>query len=287
MDKSVPIQPAAMDTKTTTITDQTLTDIPEEGMVNQSTSMDVVPIEPSTTLPPTAPAVDRRIYLATQAVLPEPPIIATIAAARNTLAAALTAYHFLPPPPGMLFPEHHWMDYPTALKEEIQRILLPPTTLAAPVPQIAQMAPIIAQMAIQPPVTLPPPIALQPPPVPQPPQPATLVPPTTPVDVQTPQAPSTSVPALDPHGQPTRKPACYEHSVKRKQHLHEEATYRKSHKMRMTDEPSTRCMRHSVPRVLSTAKHLANEQPMAANSAINRKPAKKLANPPRQLPRCN
>uniref|UniRef100_A0A915L6M8 Uncharacterized protein n=1 Tax=Romanomermis culicivorax TaxID=13658 RepID=A0A915L6M8_ROMCU len=122
---------------------------------------------------------------------------------RNTLAAALTEYHFLLPPPTMLFPEHHWMDYLTALKEEIQRILLPPTTLAAPVTQIAQTAPVIAQTAIQPLVTLPPPIALQPPPMLQPPQPVILVLLTAPVDVQTPQAPSTSVPALDRHGQPT------------------------------------------------------------------------------------
>uniref|UniRef100_A0A915J641 Uncharacterized protein n=1 Tax=Romanomermis culicivorax TaxID=13658 RepID=A0A915J641_ROMCU len=120
----------------------------------------------------------------------------------NALAAALTAYHFLPPPLGMLFPEHHWMDYPAALKEETQCILLSPTTLTAPVPQIAQTAPVIAQTAVQTPVTLPLPIAFQPPPVPQPPQPATLVPPMAPVDVQTPQSPSTSVPALDRHGQP-------------------------------------------------------------------------------------
>uniref|UniRef100_A0A915JLA9 Uncharacterized protein n=1 Tax=Romanomermis culicivorax TaxID=13658 RepID=A0A915JLA9_ROMCU len=77
----------------------------------------------------------------------------------------------------------------------------------------------------KPPVTLPPPIALQPPPVPQPPPPATLVPPMAPVDVQTPQALSTSAPALDHHGQPIRKPRHYKHSVKGKQHLHEEAAY--------------------------------------------------------------
>uniref|UniRef100_A0A915K584 Uncharacterized protein n=1 Tax=Romanomermis culicivorax TaxID=13658 RepID=A0A915K584_ROMCU len=97
---------------------------------------------------------------------------------------------FPPPPPGMLFPEHHWMDYPDALKEEIQHILLPQTTLIAPAPQIAQMAPVIAQTAMQLLVTLPPPIAVQLPLVSQLPQPATLVPPTAPVDVQTPQAPA-------------------------------------------------------------------------------------------------
>uniref|UniRef100_A0A915JMZ7 Uncharacterized protein n=1 Tax=Romanomermis culicivorax TaxID=13658 RepID=A0A915JMZ7_ROMCU len=61
--------------------DPMLTDIPEESTVDQSRSMDVVPIESATTIPPTAPPVDPQIYLATPAVLPGPPIIATIAAA--------------------------------------------------------------------------------------------------------------------------------------------------------------------------------------------------------------
>uniref|UniRef100_A0A915LD61 Uncharacterized protein n=1 Tax=Romanomermis culicivorax TaxID=13658 RepID=A0A915LD61_ROMCU len=52
-------------------------------------------------------------------------------------------------------------------------------------------------------------------------------------------AASTSALALDHHGQPIRKPGCNEHSVKRKQHLQEEADYCKSHKMRTTDEPHT------------------------------------------------
>uniref|UniRef100_A0A915JKU1 Uncharacterized protein n=1 Tax=Romanomermis culicivorax TaxID=13658 RepID=A0A915JKU1_ROMCU len=134
------------------------------------------------------------------------------------------------------------MDYPDALKEEIQRILLPPPTLIAPAPQMAQMAPVITQKAVQLPVTLPPPIAVQPPRVPQLPQPGTLVPLTAPVDVQTPQAPSTSAPALDRYGQPIRKPGHYEHSMKHKQHLHEEAEYRKSHKTHTTDEPRTKRM---------------------------------------------
>uniref|UniRef100_A0A915I2R6 Uncharacterized protein n=1 Tax=Romanomermis culicivorax TaxID=13658 RepID=A0A915I2R6_ROMCU len=85
----------------------------------------------------------------------------------------------------MLFPEHHWMDYPDALKEEIQHVLLPQMTLAAPVSQITQPAPVIAQAAAQPSAALLPPVS-------QPPPPAPLLPPTAPVDVQTPQAPSMS-----------------------------------------------------------------------------------------------
>uniref|UniRef100_A0A915HVQ0 Uncharacterized protein n=1 Tax=Romanomermis culicivorax TaxID=13658 RepID=A0A915HVQ0_ROMCU len=110
--------------------------------------MDVMPTEPATVLPLAAPAVDPRIYLATPAILPGPPIIATVSAARysapirflqhiisdpqwQALAAALTAYHFPSLPPGMLFPEHYWMDYLDALKEEIQSILLLQPTPAA------------------------------------------------------------------------------------------------------------------------------------------------------------
>uniref|UniRef100_A0A915KV35 Uncharacterized protein n=1 Tax=Romanomermis culicivorax TaxID=13658 RepID=A0A915KV35_ROMCU len=43
--------------------EQMLTDIPEESMVDQSTSMDVAPIELADTIPTTASAVDPRIYL--------------------------------------------------------------------------------------------------------------------------------------------------------------------------------------------------------------------------------
>uniref|UniRef100_A0A915JEZ9 Uncharacterized protein n=1 Tax=Romanomermis culicivorax TaxID=13658 RepID=A0A915JEZ9_ROMCU len=62
------------------------------------------------------------------------------------------------------------------------------------------------------------------------------------MDVQIPQAPSTSAPALDRHGQPIGKLGGYEHSVKCKQHLHERAEPCKSHKTRTTDEPHTRGM---------------------------------------------
>uniref|UniRef100_A0A915HTV3 Uncharacterized protein n=1 Tax=Romanomermis culicivorax TaxID=13658 RepID=A0A915HTV3_ROMCU len=43
--------------------------------------MDVEPAEPATMLPPTVPAVDRGIFLASPAILPGPPIIAIVAAA--------------------------------------------------------------------------------------------------------------------------------------------------------------------------------------------------------------
>uniref|UniRef100_A0A915HKZ3 Uncharacterized protein n=1 Tax=Romanomermis culicivorax TaxID=13658 RepID=A0A915HKZ3_ROMCU len=157
MDKSTPVQPTTMDAETNTTMDQTLTDIPQESTIDQSMPMDIMPAKPPMMLPRTAPTVNSPIYLATLAILPRPSIIATVATARysapvcfsqhiisdqqwQALAAALTAYHFLSLPPGMLFPEHHWTDYPDMLKEEIQRILLPQLTPAVPVPQVAQPA---------------------------------------------------------------------------------------------------------------------------------------------------
>uniref|UniRef100_A0A915ISP4 Uncharacterized protein n=1 Tax=Romanomermis culicivorax TaxID=13658 RepID=A0A915ISP4_ROMCU len=201
MEEYIPIQHVTLDAEMNTPTDQTLTDIPEESTMDQSTSMDVVPVKSVALLPLTAPTVDLRIYLATPAVLPGPPIIATVATPRysapvrfskhiisdqqwQALAAALTAYHFHSPLPGMLFPEHHWMDYPDPLKEEIQRILLPQLTPAAPIPQISQPALVIAQAAVQLRIALPAP------PVLQLPQPGTLLPPTAPVDVGTHRPPA-------------------------------------------------------------------------------------------------
>uniref|UniRef100_A0A915KMF2 Uncharacterized protein n=1 Tax=Romanomermis culicivorax TaxID=13658 RepID=A0A915KMF2_ROMCU len=68
------------------------------------------------------------------------------------------------------------------------------------------MAPVMAQPIVQTPAPLPPPVTSQLPPMPQPPQTATLVPLTAPVDVQTPQASSTSARALDCYGNLIRRP---------------------------------------------------------------------------------
>uniref|UniRef100_A0A915INE3 Uncharacterized protein n=1 Tax=Romanomermis culicivorax TaxID=13658 RepID=A0A915INE3_ROMCU len=160
-------------------------------MVNQSTSMDPLPIEPAALLPATALAVDPGIYLTTPAFLPGPLIIATIAAASRTGSPNCSngsGYcsngHTNA---GSITPADH---------------LTTATGAATPTARNS--------------ITL-----------------------TATVDVQTPQAPSTSVPALDRHGQPIRKPQCYEHSVKQKQHLHEEAEYPESRKTQTTDEPRT------------------------------------------------
>uniref|UniRef100_A0A915K0Y3 Uncharacterized protein n=1 Tax=Romanomermis culicivorax TaxID=13658 RepID=A0A915K0Y3_ROMCU len=84
MEESTPVQPTAMEAETNTATmDPTLTNIPKETTAYQSTTMDVTPLEPATLAAPPAPAVDPCIHLTTLSVLPGPPIIATIAAARS------------------------------------------------------------------------------------------------------------------------------------------------------------------------------------------------------------
>uniref|UniRef100_A0A915JT62 Uncharacterized protein n=1 Tax=Romanomermis culicivorax TaxID=13658 RepID=A0A915JT62_ROMCU len=69
------------------------------------------------------------------------------------LATALKAYSFLPPPPGMLFPEHHWWDYPLPLCDRIMEIFIPAPATATAVPQQTPLVPtalIVAQSAPQP-----------------------------------------------------------------------------------------------------------------------------------------
>uniref|UniRef100_A0A915L9X6 Amelogenin n=1 Tax=Romanomermis culicivorax TaxID=13658 RepID=A0A915L9X6_ROMCU len=120
----------------------------------------------------------------------------------------------------MLFPEHHWSNYPEALQDHIQHILLPPMIHAPSAPQpvqIAQTAPIGAQMASL--------------------APAAQLLATVPMDVQPPQILTTSEPNLDRHGQPIPKPTQYEHSVKRKTQQQKEVEYCNAHKTQMADEP--------------------------------------------------
>uniref|UniRef100_A0A915KR50 Uncharacterized protein n=1 Tax=Romanomermis culicivorax TaxID=13658 RepID=A0A915KR50_ROMCU len=145
LEEFMPIQPIAMDTKTSTATnDQTLTAILEEATTDNMTKVDIARLMLLHRLPP----LDPRLYLVTQAVLPSSPMIPTIATARyippvrflqqiisnnqwNALAAILKLYNFLPLPPGILFPEHHWQDYPQELQDLLQILLSIPTTAPA------------------------------------------------------------------------------------------------------------------------------------------------------------
>uniref|UniRef100_A0A915K1T4 Uncharacterized protein n=1 Tax=Romanomermis culicivorax TaxID=13658 RepID=A0A915K1T4_ROMCU len=99
MDESTPVKPTAMDAETNTrTTEQMLTNIPEESTLDHSTSMDIVPAELAMMSPSTAPAVDQHIYLATSAILPGPPIIATVAADRSAMASIGRNPHHVPLP---------------------------------------------------------------------------------------------------------------------------------------------------------------------------------------------
>uniref|UniRef100_A0A915JZK7 Uncharacterized protein n=1 Tax=Romanomermis culicivorax TaxID=13658 RepID=A0A915JZK7_ROMCU len=140
----------------------------------------------------------------------------------SALVAALKAYSFLPPPPSMLFPKHHWRDYPWALHDHIMEILIPAPATATATPQqmsSVQMAPIVAQSAPQ---TVGGQL-LQ----------------TVPMDVQQ-QQPSTSTAQLNRHSQPIQKHARYEHSVKHKTQQQEEVEYHRAHKARTMNELHTK-----------------------------------------------
>uniref|UniRef100_A0A915I198 Uncharacterized protein n=1 Tax=Romanomermis culicivorax TaxID=13658 RepID=A0A915I198_ROMCU len=58
----------------------------------------------------------------------------------DTLATTLKGYGFLPPPPSMLFPEHHCQDYWLTLRVQITEILIPATTAPPDVPQQTPLA---------------------------------------------------------------------------------------------------------------------------------------------------
>uniref|UniRef100_A0A915L5B3 Uncharacterized protein n=1 Tax=Romanomermis culicivorax TaxID=13658 RepID=A0A915L5B3_ROMCU len=184
------VQQTKMDTKpyATARADKTLTDIREETTAETKTAMNVVH---------SPPALDPSIYLAMPSVLPSPPMIATVATARfvppirfsqqyvsdsqwATMVVALKAYNFLPPPHGMVCPEHHWRDYPQWLQDQITEILMPSRT---PINAIAQLPPMVLMASIATQLA---------------PQPSTMQrPPTVPMDVQQGPQPSTSTANLD------------------------------------------------------------------------------------------
>uniref|UniRef100_A0A915HZW8 Uncharacterized protein n=1 Tax=Romanomermis culicivorax TaxID=13658 RepID=A0A915HZW8_ROMCU len=108
-----PVQPIPMDTATS---DQTLTDIPEESITDNITTMEIALQEPVRDIAPQAPAVDPLLYLAKPVILLSPLMIATVAVARCKWNA-LAEYHFPPLPPGMLLPEHHLSNYLQVLQD--------------------------------------------------------------------------------------------------------------------------------------------------------------------------
>uniref|UniRef100_A0A915K4G6 Uncharacterized protein n=1 Tax=Romanomermis culicivorax TaxID=13658 RepID=A0A915K4G6_ROMCU len=63
-----------------------------------------------------APAIDPSIHLAMPAASPSPSMIATVATARFPMGDSGRHPQSFPPPLfSILFPEHHWRDYPHCL----------------------------------------------------------------------------------------------------------------------------------------------------------------------------
>uniref|UniRef100_A0A915JVJ4 Uncharacterized protein n=1 Tax=Romanomermis culicivorax TaxID=13658 RepID=A0A915JVJ4_ROMCU len=210
-----PIQPFEMDTKADPMTasDHTMTNIMEETTANNVTAMDIA-------LP--TPAIDPSIYLAMKVVLPSPPMITTVALYSTytqwaALTAALKAYKFPLPLPGMVFPEHDWCHYRQPLRDQITSSLIPGNIWTGPRALSCQDRPGPDRAWV----------------------PGRLL-------------PSASTAQLDKHGQPIGKIAWYEHSIKKKMKQEEEVEYCKAHRDCMMDEP---CARRTLPLSTSSTKH--------------------------------
>uniref|UniRef100_A0A915I021 Uncharacterized protein n=1 Tax=Romanomermis culicivorax TaxID=13658 RepID=A0A915I021_ROMCU len=141
------------------ISNKTLKNIPEASIADAKTSMDVILL-----------AVDPCIYLVMPTALPSPSMIAAVATARyistvhllqqyipdsqsSSLAATLKAYVFPAPLPHILFPEHHWRDYPLSLHSQTTTILMPAHITTTPALQPTPPVPtaqIVAQSVPQP-----------------------------------------------------------------------------------------------------------------------------------------
>uniref|UniRef100_A0A915IDC9 Uncharacterized protein n=1 Tax=Romanomermis culicivorax TaxID=13658 RepID=A0A915IDC9_ROMCU len=105
------------------------------------------------------------------------------------------------------------MEYPEALQDQIQQIMFP-RSIPTPPPCSQFKWLILLQLLVK---------WLQ-----LSPKAQLLL--TIPLDVQSPQVPTTSVPTLNGHGQPIRKPSQYKHLTKQKTQQQEEVAHCKAHK---------------------------------------------------------